>query len=100
MNQIQRVAVAGDFLLRSVRWSRRAHDQGLDPVVRRRDTLDSIGGFGRLDHGHLLEQFQNFGRPLTKQLLPATKFAQPLERREIDPREGDRVQILRNQGLG
>src|ERR1700738_1955230 len=64
MNRIQHIAVAGDFLLRSITGLDLFLNELSDSIVRRRYTFDTVAGFSTLDHGCLPQRFEHLRRLL------------------------------------
>jgi hypothetical protein len=75
VNRVQDIPVPCDLLLGSVPWGGLLLYNSSDAVRRRGYSLDPIGGFGALDHGHLAKSFQDLRRLLFEQSFPALVLA-------------------------
>jgi hypothetical protein len=76
VDQTQRIAVAGHFLLRSALGRGVLEYQRLESVGSHHHTFKAIGGFGRLDNCHLAKIAQDLGRLRDIELLLAPILTQ------------------------
>ena len=78
VNQLQRVAIAGDLLFRAVARLRPADDEIGDASWRRGHTLDAVGRFSGLDNGAGPKFLELFRELADEQVLAAACLSEPV----------------------
>ena len=79
VDEIQRAAVAGDFLLGTVFGPGMAEDERAQTVGRDGDAFDAVGGFDALDERHFAQGLEHLRRLAGVKLLLALGFGKVVE---------------------
>ena len=78
VDRAEHLAIARDLLLRAVRWTGAAGDEGADPIRWRNHPLDPIGGLGALDDRVRPQRLQDLrGLLFEQRLFPAILADEP-----------------------